>query len=340
MNTESSRLLWRVTVSLVLVAGALGAGWAVSQGAQQRSSLATAFDALPASTFTIDYTSWSDIEGSLDDAGLAGLTTRSVVAPLDAEMQDVLGWATSELDWEVYGRIDGGAISALGLGEISAELVRDSFAEKGSVVDGDPRVFQLDDDADVSRDFASTFKWVRVVPERHLVLAAEDQRSLDAATAVVVGGDRSLLNVRMLAALADRFDAATSALLLTRQLFCRDSTIEPDSAEERQLAAVLGSSGRLADADWGGRAIFAGDPQRIIFAAAFGSDAVAREQLRVRRPLTSGPFVGRDGQVADSLRDLRAAESDGVVSFDFALTPSSEQFMTVTGPVLFAGCAP
>ncbi len=134
-----SRLLW-VPVSLVLVAGALGAGWAVSQGAQQRSSLAAAFDALPASTFTIDYTSWSDIEGSLDDAGLAGLTTRSVMAPLDAEMQDVLGWATSELDWEVYGRIDLGAISALGLGEISAERVRDSFAEMGSVVDGDPNV--------------------------------------------------------------------------------------------------------------------------------------------------------------------------------------------------------
>ena len=270
---------------------------------------------------------------------LAGLTTRSVVAPLDAEMRDVLGWATAELDWEVYGRIDAGAISAFGLGAISAGRVRESFAEVGSVVDGDPNAFQLDSDAGVSRDFASTFGWVRVVPERHLVLAAEDRRSLDAATAVVSGDDRSLLNVRMLADLADRFDGATSAVLLTGQLLCRESAIDPDSAEGRQLAAVLGSSGSLADPEWGGRAIFAGDPQRIIFATAFESDAVAREQIRVREQLTSGTFVGRSGQVADSLRDLRAAESAGVVSFDFALTPSAEQFMTETGPVLFAGCA-
>lgn len=334
-----SRLLW-VPVSLALVAGALGAGWAVSQGAEQRSSIVSAFDALPAATLTVDYTSWSDIDGPLDVAGLAGLTTRSVVAQLDTEMRDVLGWSTSGLDWEVYGRIDGGAITALGLGKVSAGQAERSFAAIGSAVDGS-EVYRLDEGAAFSSDFTSTFRWVRVVPGRDLVLAADDRPSLDAATAAVTGRDRSLLTVRALANIADRLDGVTSALLQSRSFLCRGAAIDPnDDATRRQLVTALASSGDLADPIWGARGIFAGDPQRIIFATAFDSAAVAREQVRVRQRLASGPFVGRTGQVDDSLRDLRAQESGGVVSLDFALTPTGEQFMTDTGRVIFAGCDP
>lgn len=332
-----SRLLV-VPASLIVLAAALGAGWIVSNGAEDRGPIVSALDALPATTVTVDFTGWADIDRPLDDAGLRGLTTRSVVAVLDVEMREVLGWSATDLDWETYGRLDGGAVTALGLGDVSVRRAEEAFAAIGSAVD--THTWRLDSDADVSRDFLSTFAWVRVVPGRELVLAAADRASLDRATAVVGGREPSLLDVRAVAGLAGRLDGATSALLQNARFLCTSSTIDADDETgRRQLAAALGPDGRLTDPVWGARGLFEAEPQRLVFATVFASDAVAREQGRVRQALTVGPFVGRSGQVTDSLRDVRTEIDGGVVSFDFTLTPEGEQFMTDTGPVVFAGCA-
>lgn len=326
--------------ALILLVAGLGAGLAASQGAEQRAPFAAALDVLPTTTATVDYTDWSRIDSSLDDAALAGLTTRSVLAPLDTEMRDLLGWSVTGLHWEAYGRTDGGAVTALGLGDVTVARAERSFAALGAAVGDGTHVYRLADDVRASADFTSTFAWTGVVADRDLVLAAPDRASLEAAMAAVSGGGRSLLSVRAVADLARPLGGATSVLLQNRQFLCLSSAIDPaDEASGRQLSAALGPS-RLADPDWGARALVGTAPQRIVFAVAFGSDAVARDQIRVRQGLASGPFVGRSGQVSDSLRDLRAAVDDAVVSLDFALTPEGEQFMTDTGPVVFASCAP
>lgn len=326
--------------SLIVMGAALGAGWAVSSGAEDRAAVVSALDALPATTGTVDFTRWTDIDGPLDDAGLRGLTTRSVVAVLDTEMRAVLGWSATDLEWESYGRLDDGAVTALGLGDVTVRRAEKSFAAIGSPVD--ERTWHLDAvDAGVSSDFLSTFAWVRVVPDRELVLGAADRVSLERATAAIEGREPSLLDVRSVAGLAGRLGGATSVLLQDDRFLCTSSAIgADDQAARRQLAAALGPDDRLADPVWGARGLVEGEPQRLVFAAAFGSDDVAREQGRIRQTLTEGPFIGRSGQVAESLRDVRTDVGDGVVSFDFTLTPQGEQFMTDTGPVVFAGCAP
>jgi len=327
-----------VPVALMVLAAGLSTGWVVSRGATDRASFASALDALPATTATVDYTRWSDISGPLDDAGLRGLTTRSVIAVLDTEMVDMLGWSATELAWEAYGRTDGGAITALGLGDVSVQQAKRSFAAIGSAAG--TNTWQLNDDADLSIDFVSTFAWVRVVADHELVLAAPDRASLEAATDAVTGRERSLLDVRAVAAVAGRLGTATSVLVQNRQFLCLSSQIpSDDEAGLRQLAAALGPDDQLVDPAWGARGLFEGDPQRIEFAVAFDSDAVARDQTRVRQALTTGPFIGRSGQVADSLRDINSTTADGVVSFASSLMPEGEEFMTDTGPVVFAGCA-
>lgn len=327
-------------LAVVILAAGLGAGWAASKGAEQRVPLAAALDAMPVTTSTVDFTDWSGIEGSLDEVALDGLTIRSVLAPLDAQMRDLLGWSVRDLAWEAYGRTDGGAITALGLGDVTVERAERSFAALGSAVDGASHEYRLAGDSAGSAEFASTFAWVGVVADRDLVLAAPDRDSLDAAMTAASEGGRSLLGVRAVAELAAPLRGATSVLLQDRQFLCLSSVIDPaDEAAGRQLAVALGAS-RLADPTWGARAVVDGAPQRIVFAVALRSDAVARDQAGVRTALASGPFIGRSGQVNDSLRDLRSTVSGTVVSLDFALTPEGELFMTDTGPVVFAGCAP
>lgn len=339
MRSRLVPVVLSVVLPVVLVLGALGAGWGLTRSPQQRAPLAAALDALPASTGTVDYTRWDSIDGSLDDAALRGVTTRSVLVAVAGEMQQVLGWSATDLAWEAYGRTDGGAVSVLGLGSVSVQRAERSFEAIGSGLGDDDHAWQLDAGTSTSQDFAAAFGWVRVVPDRGLVIGAADQASLDAATAAVDGSAPSLLRERPVADLARRFAGVDSLLLQDRRFLCA-SSIDGQDGTGDQLSAALDGVGRLADPVWGGRALTDGDPQRIVFAAAFGSDDAARDQAGVRRVLTVGSFVGRSGRVADSLVDPRPSVDGTVVGFDFALTDEGEQFMTDTGPVVFAGCAP
>jgi hypothetical protein len=319
----------------VLVVAGLGGAWAISDGPEDRAALADALDVLPASTLTVDFTDWTGIDVSPAEAALSGLTTRSAVASLEDEMSALLGWSPADLAWEAHGRTGTGAVTALGLGDVSPERAARSFAAIGTADDG---TYRLDETA-ASADFASTFAWVRVVADRGVLLAATDEDTLAAAFDVVQVRSPSLLSVRGVGALAERLVGSDSVLLQERRVLCPAASVPVDDVTAaRQLAAALGPV-RLAEARWGARALLDGTPQRIVFASAFDSAAVARRQGPLRAGLASGPFIGRTGAVGDSLRDLRTSVDGAVVSLDFSLTPDGEQFMTDTGPVVFAGCA-
>ena len=325
-----------VLVPMIVVLASLGGAWALTRSSEQRAPLAAALGAMPVSAATVDFTDWTRIEGSLPDLGLRGVTTRSVLAVLEPEMEDRLGWTVREIGWEAYGRLDGGAVTVIGLGDVSAGRAARSMEALGE--QADDGVWRLDPDAAVSADFTATFGWVRLVPSRGLLIGAGERASVDAAVAAVDGSRPSLLDDRPVAGLARSLAGSDAVLLQERRFLCSDSSLsDPDVAQ--QLATVLDGR-RLADPVWGGRGLTDGRPQHQTFAVAFDSQQVARQQVAARTPLTTGPFIGRSGQVSDSLVDGRVAEDDGVVSFDFAATGSSESFMTDTGPVAFAGCAP
>jgi hypothetical protein len=78
--------------------------------------------------------------------------------------------------------------------------------------------------------------------------------------------------------------------------------------------------------------------QRVTFAMTFGSAVDATEQAQVRSRLATGPFIGRTGQLDETLRLRSATSDDSTVRLDFAHDPDTDVFMTGTGPVLFATC--
>ena len=325
-----------VVAAAAVVLASLGGAWALTRSSDQRAPLAAALSALPSSTGTVDFTDWTDLDGSLEELGLRDVTTRSVLASLQIEMDDQLGWSVRDLAWEAYGRFDDGAVTVMGLGEVSAARAERSLARLGERVDGGD-VWQLDPDAAVSADFVATFGWVRLVPSRGLLIGAADRASLTAGGAALDGDGRRLLDDRSVAAIARRFATADSVLLQSRSFLCSETTDDPEMTQQLTLAL---DGQRLLDPQWGGRALTDGTPQQVSFAVAFGSDRVARQQAAVRTRLTSGAFIGRTGQVSDSLVDGRVAEAGGAVSFDFDTTDDAESFMADVGPVAFAGCGP
>ena len=112
---------------------------------------------------------------------------------------------------------------------------------------------------------------------------------------------------------------------------------------QEQARAAQQRAGTLREVAVSGRAItdrggLGPDAQTMRFATTFDDVATAREQVAVRAALATGPFIGRTGQVEDTLRlrdtDVRGATAVLVMDHD----PETDVFMTGTGPALFATC--
>ena len=78
--------------------------------------------------------------------------------------------------------------------------------------------------------------------------------------------------------------------------------------------------------------------QRLVLAMTFESAVVASEQSRVRERLATGPFIGRFGQVEETLRLRSAAIGGSTLRMSFAHDPGTDVFMTAMGPLLLATC--
>ena len=112
---------------------------------------------------------------------------------------------------------------------------------------------------------------------------------------------------------------------------------------ERQARTAVDRAGALAPYRFSGRGLverggsgFSAQRRRLRHDVRLGGRCL-RAGPRAR-PLTSGPFIGRNGPIAETLR-LRSADADeATVRLDFAHDPDTDVFMTGTGPVLFASC--
>lgn len=333
-----------VIVPLLVGFVALGLGrWASGQiDVDSRSSLASALDALPASANVAGVTNWSAIRDNLnaDDAALRDLTTRSVLAGSIDGMRDVFGWSALDLDWEAYGQTSTRGVLAARLSDsMSTDQVTRGLRAVGYRPRGE--VWTLDDQgqAKLGPELAAVLGTVAVVPREKLLVAAAEQGEVRRALATIRHGARSLLDRRPVADLAAELNGADSVLIQAGRTACRASALPADTDVVAQAAAAIRRSGHLATPSFAGRGLSDdGRRQQLSFVAAFDSPATAAQQVRVREALASGPFIGRSGQIEDSL-EITSATAHGAVSvLRFDVDPDRGAYMSGEGPLLFAGC--
>lgn len=324
-----------LVVAVLIVAGSIGGAWALTRGGDRRDAVAAAVDAAPIGSGTVDVTVWSRLPASIDQASLRDLTTRSLVAPLADEITDRLGWSPSDLRWESFVRTPRGSLLVLDLGALDPARVDRSWSV---VADRDGDGWVLSDSGDTSSDFTDTFRHVRVLRDRSLLIAGSNAATVRLGVSTVRGSTPSLLADRGVSDLVKQALGRDTVMLQAREALCADQS-RLDDDEVSALRRVERRHGRLADPTWGLRALGTRPDRRYLFATAFADPGTAREQVDVRRALTTGPFIGRYDTVQKSLRDLRVNVDGSAVVLDLAPTADAEDYMAAVGPVVFSGCA-
>jgi hypothetical protein len=330
-----------VAVASVLV-GALAVGfgwWAAALNPDTRPALTSALDALPASTTVVGFTDWSRIRErhALGEAARRDLTTRSVIGTRVDEMHDLLGWSPADADWEVYGQGPDGAAAVVRLGRsISFDDVRSKLRAAGYRPDG-PRWT-----ASRRSSLPETFFNVALVPRQRLVVLSDRSSQLPRVLDVIDGRARSLAGNPAAAGTAKALAGSDSVLMQGGSLACR-STAVAGADRERQARAALDRAGDLEPFRFSGRGVADGGgsgftAQHVVFAMTFDSAVEASEQAQVRARLATGPFIGRNGQIEETLRLRSSVADESTARLSFAHDPDTDVFMTGTGPVLFATC--
>lgn len=296
--------------------GVVGGAWAVTRGGDARDPIVAAASAAPDGSRSVSVTAWSRLPRSLDKASLQDLTSVSIIAEYADELEDGFGWELTDLDWEASISTTDGQVLVLGLGDLDQQTAMKPWA----------------DDA-----FAATFGKAEV--HQGVLVASPSDDALGSVVSTLRGRTPSLLADRGVASLVQSVTGQATAELRSRALVCdpdRDSGLDDDEIEA--LRRIEERHGSLTDPAWLMRALGT-HPRRYVFGAAFDTTDTAREQLKIRTALTTGPFLGRYGKVEDSLRDLRAHADGDTVILDFRPTAEAEPYMVDSGPVVFAGCA-
>ncbi len=342
---------------LVIAVAIVGARWAGDEvAADSRSAMTAALDSLPADTQVAGFTDWSRVRQALrlggsksasaraaltDDASLRDLSTRSVIGQHTEELHDAYGWSAADLDWEAYGQAKDGSVMVGAFDDsVSFASVRAHLGKLGYADDGG--VWTIDaDDSTVTPELSSTLAAVTLVPSLRLVVAA-DRASYAATVLETIHRDApSLLSVRAAADVASTLTGADSVLLQTGSYTCQSASLDDAGADVKaQARAAIDRAGDLVEPTYAGRALDAGSrtSETMRFAFGFRSPSVAARQLQVRTALSSGPFIGRSGQLEESLVLRSSAVRGSAAVLRFKHDPDSTAYMGGDGPLLFASC--
>jgi hypothetical protein len=343
---------------LVVVLAVAGGWWASGKAPDGRSSLTAALDSLPADTKVAGFTDWARIREHLglgaastaaarasltNDASSRDLSTRSVIGGDVDGMHKAYGWSAADVDWEAYGQAPDGAVMVARLERsVSLGAVRAGLRKLGYTLDGG--IWTISDPGSAgTTELASTLTSVAIVPRQRLVVSAGRPAYVSTVLKVVDRDQPSLLSVRSAADVAAALVGADSALLQDGSIVCESTGLQDEDADVRaQGRAAVARAGGLDTPAFSGRAI--DDDSRALqtmrFAMGFGSPQGASAQLRARTALASGPFIGRDGRIQDSLVLTDTGVTGSTLSMRFDHNPDSTVYMTGEGPLLFAGCAP
>ena len=345
-----------VLAPLLVIAAALTGGYLVSARAgDARSSLTSALDTLPADTLVAGFTNWSAIRDALDlgdastpgvraalndDASLRDLSTRSVIGRSVEEMHQSFGWSAADLDWEVYGQAgDGAAMVARFDDSISLSDVRGTLRTLGYKQDGP--VWNSTSSSPITGELAATLASLAIVPGKRLVVAAGRETYVRTVLQVIDRDDPSLLTVRSAADVAKALTGTDAALLQSGPVACDATSLKKLPADvQAQADAAIARAGDLAEVDFAGRGIVdtSTNQQEVRFAMGFDSPSQAAAQLMARRALASGPLIGGNGRIEDSLQLAGSRIEGSTASLRFDHDPASSAYMTGAGPLLFASC--
>lgn len=332
-------------VALVVLAVVVAGGWAAASFVPTaRPALSSALATLPQDTRIISLTDWAQVRSGpvpTDELGRRDVATRSVLYSSAGAMDEQLGWSVADLDWEALGQTSSGEyLVARMSGSLSTADVEDGLEAAGFERDGP---LWTRGGADLARiGLSDLMQQVRVLGRERLVVMGTQPEPVGDVVRVVRSGEPAVTRDRALVDVA-RALAGNDAMLLQRgALGCETTALtDPDDTDAADVA--LERAGALQTYSASGRAIVdrggdAADAQDVTFAMAFDGPTAARDQAQVREALSTGPFIGRRGDVADTL-DLVEARADAhVTTLRFHHDPASEVVMTGIGPLLFATC--
>lgn len=348
-HTDASPAAPRRRVALgvagVLLAAAVGAtalaGAPAAPAASSpwRTALALVGDA--DAGIELNVTRWDLVTQAVGDdvdaAAARTLITRSMLAGSDEELDDVLGWTVTDLEFEAFLRAPTGDVVVAGLGPgLAPATVEDSLAGAGFEAAGD--VFTPTTPT-LPPALLSQFAHVAVDTERALLFAARDRSALDAARAAVTDRRTSRAWQDVTAGLAD----SVTALVRTADLECQAVVADADSADAAENAAR--AAGGTRDPLLAARGIElagtgsqeGGDVQ--IIAHRYADPGIARDQARVRQRLATGPFIGRQGRIEDALTWQDTRVEGAALTLRFGIDSTRAEFMSGGGPLQIAWCA-
>ncbi|TXL62296.1 hypothetical protein FHP06_06260 [Aeromicrobium terrae] len=332
--------------AVVVIAAALGLGWSSARvvDADARPDLTAALDTLPVDVRTVGFTDWASIRTGVgvDEATPRDLATRSVIAEQADVLDDVLGWSLSDVDWEVYAQTNQADHATVRLSRsVSFADVRTKLRSSGYTQDG--RLWTVPEDELVGKGLTDLEAVVALVPRKRLVVLTSAPAPAHKVLKVIDGDTGSLAGVRAARDTAQALAGHDTVLLQSGRDGCKDSAVANDPDAEQQARTAVQRAGSLRPYVFSGRALrdeggSGFGAQRVVFVMTFGSPATASDQASVREELASGPFIGRQGRISETLRDADVRVEDSTVRMAFDHDPDTDVFMTGVGPVLFASC--
>ena len=348
------RVVGRRGAVVLLCVVALVASGAVAWGAglwrgDTRPSLGAAMAAAPADAVTWNYTDWQSIESMLGRraspsafataADERDLATRSVLATSAGEMSRTLGWSVRDLRWESYSATRGGELAAVRLDDVSPSAVRAGLRKAGYRSQG--RTWTLARTKVAEAGLSDLMTRVVVLDRQRTVVMASTAALLDRGVRTIRGTSPSLAGRRAAVDAAEALSGSQTIALQVATGAC-GATAVTDEQAQRQAEAAQERVGRLRPYVIGARGIEdpggRGFAQTARFALRFADPEEAREQQPVRAALSTGAYIGRSGQVSDTLRFRSADVQAATLTLSYAHDPATEVFMIGTGPALFASC--
>lgn len=338
-----ARVLAPLVAVAVLAAAGL-AGWWVSGTARAdvRGPLASALAVAPLDTTVLGFTDWERVRDvGADDLDVRDLVTRSVLADLGDAVPTSLGWSTDEVRWEAFVQDSAaGTLVVAPEASLSWSDVEEGLREAGFSDDGDG-AWSATPQVILETGLGDQFTEVRLLPRAGVLVAGTDADSADAVVDVAGGGARSLASVRQAADTAQALAGSATALLQAGSLGCEGAAVPEDARAAAEAAQAR--SGRLEPYAFSGRGLVdrggsGPDAQTATFAMTFTDVALARAQAPVRLALSTGPFIGRTGQVEEQLRDPRTDVEQATLTLSFDRAADGIVLMLGTGPLVFASC--
>ncbi len=351
------RLRVGVIAIIVMILASVG-GWAVSRTqSDARAPLSQALDVLPVDTRAAGFTDWAQIRTTLgfdevtsaidrktlvNNASERDLSSRSVFEASTDDMNAKFGWTIADLRWEAYGQASNGALLAAGLNDsLEAGTVTSGLRDLGYVQNGDTWTIDSADLAVKVPGLPTTFANIAFLEDERLILLSDQARYLDRALTMHRDHAASLAGVAAVRQTATPLVGALTAVIQVGKDACEATGLAGMPATvQAQGRNTVKPLGKLEPVAYGARAMFDNDgDQWLRFSLTFDSAVQATRQLELRRALSTGPFVGRNGQIGDVLTLTGGHTSGPNTTLDFGLDATRGAFMSGNGPLLFAACS-